>query len=308
MASIFDLQDLSLLKTPPRIPVPATMPTIADTSKLSLNTQATPVNSDMAAYMSNLSNTLSKMNQPDPIAQALKSGYVQNLTTPTPSMGYSISNLPSTISSAYKAGGGGWGGAGLAALAGLGNIAGSSAAQGIYAGTMSNPWQAGAMANQSGASHQNEIALQNAQVQANMAKQQQIGELVKQSQAEQAAQSLKKNEALVNAPTQFADFRAKMIAPEIEKGRLNLETGKQQYAENVDPLIKNAQEMYNKGNLNEESYAKIVSNPYKFKISGSANKVMGVGVRAPVVEGILHQDANGHQAYVFPDGSIQEIK
>ena len=100
-----------------------------------------------------------------------------------------------------------------------------------------------------------------------------------------------------------------------DKARLGLENKKTEadiaktgYEEKVKPILDTAKNMYDKGNLTEENYNKIVSNPYKYRISGNAQGFVVGKTRAPVEEGQLGVDANGKKAYKFKDGTFQEVQ
>jgi len=243
----------------------------------------------------------------------------KNVEVPRP---VNANDISSAVSGNYKKYGGGIRGIGMGALAGIGKIGefmGTEQGANIMAGLQTNPYLAEGYLKTADKLGRKEAGAVSAANQTNMELLKQRGEDVreagksaataKQSQDNLILQNMLNEPSLAISQGQLA-LAGKREERETKQQEAVQKTGevKTDYDQKVKPILDMANDLYAKKSISEANYAKLIREPLKYKVTSSAHKIFGIGPGAGITEGKLSVDANGNKAYVFPDGTINEVQ
>lgn len=271
--------------------------------------------------VSDLRNQEKPIEIPPYLTEAEARAYINQIRTPVEMPVSPVNRIPQSVGDvkkAYTGAGGGIKGILSGAATGLGKLAelfNTEEGQKIMAGFQKDPHLAraylgnaererGDFASSVGVARKSEADKLNA-----------IGELVRQQSKEAADYKTARelNEANIEANKPLRDVQIEQARQtgklrEEENARQEKERTFKEQESKTKPIVDMVGELYRKKSISEKNYAKVMSDPLRYKVTSSAHKVFGIGPGAGIEEGVLHTDADGNKAYVFEDGTFNEVR
>lgn len=207
----------------------------------------------------------------------------------------------------------------LAGLTKALEFAGTSTGQKIFAGLQEDPYKARAYLKEAETQEQREAQQKTLEQQMEMERRKGISELIREkakSEAERGTELLKEKERLAaEEPTKalqrkLMELEIGKIPEEEKRKKTEIELKEKEAKETArKPLFETIDTAQRMGDLSTTDATLIKNNSDKYKLTGGGKKIGWFRFgRTNIEEGKLHIDGKGNKAYVFSDGSYNEVK